>query len=161
MMMYQCCGCDRLFSTQKAVRQHISCSITFKLRPGTRTRTITLTCPPGSGRSAGGPGGARGLVAAAPEAEPKYFHRGMQGLRGPGPGYRIVILSCAGAGAAESPPASAAARPGARAAAAGYAAGGPGDSDYAGGGGPRDWARAESSAGTSHGASGLAGGTAI
>ena len=38
--------------------------------------------------------------AAAADSELKYFHRGLHRLRGPGPGYRVVILS----GASEDRP---------------------------------------------------------
>ena len=95
--MFQCCGRDKLFSTLKAVKQHISSSV--------KTRTNSLSA---TGRRAllpAGSGGAESedrrdpspLAEAALDSELKYFHRGLHGLRGPGPGFpsQIVILSFA------------------------------------------------------------------
>ena len=98
--MFQCCGCDQLFSTLKAVRQHIASSI----KPNCQARTVTDSA---MGRravwSAGPAGQAAGAGAweaasesgSAASRELKYFHRGLHSLRGQGPGYRIVIPSSA------------------------------------------------------------------
>ena len=56
--------------------------------------------------------------AAAADSELKYFHRGLHRLRGPGPGYRVVILSGASEdwpGALPGPPSESRTAPASRA----------------------------------------------
>ena len=95
--MYQCCGCDKLFSSLKAVRQHITSSV--KTNPQSRTYSATGRAVRAGGQADRRARGAPGPPAAPDsESELQYFHRGLHRLRGPGPGYRIVILSRASEG---------------------------------------------------------------
>ena len=94
--MVQCCGCDLLlFSTQQAVKTHISLKIKINkgelvlgklASAGLATRT----------RPQPGPGPRPG---PGPGQEDSYFHRGLHNVSWPGPGYIIVNLGSAAAAA--------------------------------------------------------------
>ena len=101
-VMCQCCRCDKLFVTQKAVNQHISFWILVK--PGSRKLYSQLgqRRAGGPGRPAAGPGGLVVSDSNSWAAQLKYFHEGLNVPRGPSHEYRIVILSRAGAGAPDS-----------------------------------------------------------
>lgn len=80
--MYQCCGCGRLFATQNAVKIHINLTIKLELR-------VRGNLPPAPVTVTGAGGGP----APGPGLNMQYFHKGLHGLKGPGPGYSIVVLS--------------------------------------------------------------------
>ena len=93
--MFQCCRCDRLFSTQKAVKTHFS-----NLTKNDKSAPLLFT-----GKSAAERPGARrpgrdsesALAAGRAREKDCYFHKGFYNLSGPGPGYMIVKLGLAAA----------------------------------------------------------------
>ena len=120
--MYQFCGCDKLLSSLKAVRQHITSSV----KTNSQSRNYSAT-----GRAVWAFGQADWRVReapgspAAPDSELQYFHRGLHRLRGPGPGYRIMILSGASEGLPLPVPSRTASLAGSESGAAAAAADGP------------------------------------
>ena len=93
--MFKCCGCDLLFSTQQAVKTHISLKI--KINKGELVLgKLASEGPAGAGGRLGvGPG--RGRPGAG--LEDRYFHKGLHNLSWPGPGYMMVNLGLAAAAA--------------------------------------------------------------
>ena len=119
VQMFQCCGCDRLFATQQAVRAHITVKTKTNKKallvsgnfkglgqqspgPGVRAPVpATAAAAPGAAGRGAGAGGRR------VEDSERYFHKGLHNLSGPGPGFRVILLDLA-AGAAPAAAAAAA-----------------------------------------------------
>ena len=92
--MFQCHGCDRLFSIQTAVKTHIS-----NLTKIVKGILILFRSKSEAERPGARPGrdSESALAAWHVKGEDRYFHRGLHNLSGQGPGYMNVKLGLAAA----------------------------------------------------------------
>ena len=90
VLMFQCCGCHRLFSMQQAVKTHIS--LQTKLDEGVHYYSSFQSAAAAAvdGHPCG-PDSEAALAAGRASGEDRYFHKG-NNLSGLGHGYTIVKL---------------------------------------------------------------------